>query len=131
MNKLAQAGTIQLNPGGEFSNIQNATVPNIISNSITIILIVAAIVFFFMLIWGGIRWILAGGDKANTEAARGTVTSALIGLIIVFSAWAIAQLLSGLFGINIFTNLTIPDFVSGGEITTSGGGTTTVNPGGR
>jgi len=54
-----------------------------------------------MLIIGGIRWILSGGDKANTESARNQITAALIGLIIVFAAWALATLLGTVLNIDI------------------------------
>jgi hypothetical protein len=70
-------------------------------------LVIAAIVFFFILVIGGIRWIISGGDKAHTEAARAQITSALIGLVIVFAAWAIAQLIGTFFNVDIF-NLSIP-----------------------
>lgn len=97
----------------EFTKLGGVTIPNIIKGGITLILIAAATIFFFMLIYGGIKWIMSGGDKANTEGARSTVTAALIGLIIVFSAWAIAQLLQALFGVSILGTLDIPSFVSG------------------
>jgi hypothetical protein len=60
-----------------------------------------------MLLLGGMQWILSGGDKASTESARGKITAALIGLVIIFSAWAIATLINSIFGVNIL-NLTIP-----------------------
>jgi TRAP-type C4-dicarboxylate transport system permease small subunit len=69
--------------------------------------VVAAIVFFFILVIGGIRWIASGGDKAQTEAARSQITSALVGLVIVFAAWAIVALINVFFNINIFS-LAIP-----------------------
>ncbi len=77
------------------------TIPQLIGWAVNIVLIVAGIIFFFMLIIGGIRWILSGGDKANTESARNQITAALIGLIIVFAAWALATLLSTVFGVDI------------------------------
>lgn len=85
----------------------NFTVGNIITWAITAVLVIAGLIFFFMLIIGGLRWILSGGDKAATESARGQITAALIGLVIVFSAWAIAQLISAVFGVDIL-QFTIP-----------------------
>ena len=57
------------------------------------VLVIAAIVFFFILVMGGVRWITSGGDKGKTEAARNQITAALVGLVIVFAAWAIIQLI--------------------------------------
>lgn len=92
--------TINISPTGEATNL-NFSVSELLSWLITAIILIAGLIFFFMLIIGGLRWILSGGDKAATESARGQITAALIGLIIVFSAWAIAQLISGVFQVNI------------------------------
>ena len=116
-NLLAQT-TINLVPGttgggsgSDFKGLAGISFGNIISASVSLILIVAALLFFFMLVIGGIRWILSGGDKGQTEAARNQITAALIGLVIVFAAWAIAQLLGSFFGISIFSGaLTLPTF---------------------
>jgi uncharacterized membrane protein len=99
--------TINLQPGGDFSNLQSLNIGDIVGGFLKLILVVAAIVFFFILVIGGIKWILSGGDKGQTEAARNQITAALVGLVIVFAAWAIANLVSTFFGINIF-NLNIP-----------------------
>ena len=107
-NVLAQQATIALDPGTGFEDIANITVGSIISGAIQLILIVAALIFFFLLIIGGIRWMTAGGDKEKAGAARGQLTSALIGLAIVFAAWAIIRLIEALFGISILSGLTIP-----------------------
>ena len=107
MNLLAQIG---LNAPPGIGAAANLTVEGVVSGIISLLLVVAAIVFFFMLLIGGIRWILSGGDKAQTEAARSQITAALVGLVIVFSAWAITNIVSSLFGINIY-NLNLPNFV--------------------
>ena len=102
---LAQGNSINLTPPGFTAPVQNITITQIIAAAITLILIVAAVVFFFMLVIGGIRWITSGGDKGQTEAARNQITAALIGLVIIFAAWAIIQLLQALFGINLLGQL--------------------------
>lgn len=116
MNNLL-AETINISPGGGgsadvFGALTGASIGGIISGLITLILIVAAVVFFFMLIIGGLRWILSGGDKAATEAARSQITAALIGLIIVFAAFAVVSLINALFGISIL-EFTLPNLISG------------------
>ena len=110
---LAQADEpISLQPGGQFTQL-NFTIPSFIQAAIQLVFVVAAVIFFFVLVIGGVRWILSGGDKAQTEAARNQITAALVGLVIVFAAWAIVQLLSTFFGITIFEGLNIPKI--GGE----------------
>jgi len=110
MNKLLllAADKIELQPKtGEFVGLGGLELPQIIAGLIKLTLVIAAIVFFFILVIGGIQWIASGGDKAQTEAARNRITAALVGLVIVFAAWAIIALINTFFGINIFS-LTLP-----------------------
>jgi len=104
MNYLAQ---INIAPGAQFGNLGNISIESLISSLIVIILVIAALAFLFMLILGGIRYITSGGDKGATESARSQITAALIGLVIVFAAWAIINLVSIFFGIDILS-LNIP-----------------------
>lgn len=98
---LAQGQTINLSPRGDWNTLGGVTFSNLVSAAIVLILIVAALIFFFMLIYGGIKYISSGGDKGQMESARGTITAALIGLVIVFAAWAIVSLINTFFGVNI------------------------------
>lgn len=108
MHMKLLADAINLQPkNSQFNNLFGLTIPDIISGLIRGALVIAAIVFFFILVIGGIQWIASGGDKANTEAARNRITAALVGLVIVFAAWAIVALIQTFFGINIF-QLTLP-----------------------
>lgn len=109
MKGLLAADPIDLQKNlGEFSKLGDLTVPAIVSGLIKMALVIAAIVFFFILVIGGIKWIASGGDKAQTETARNQITAALVGLVIVFAAWAIIALIQTFFGINIF-QLTLPE----------------------
>ena len=77
------------------------------------ILVVAFIAAFVFLLIGGIRWILAGGDEKAVAGARGTITAALIGLVIVLVAYAIIRLVEIFFNVNIVTTgVTIPNITS-------------------
>lgn len=105
---LADKIDLKPGPGSGFEKLGNYTVPDIVSGLIKLTLVVAAIVFFFILVIGGIQWIASGGDKAQTEAARNRITAALVGLVIVFAAWAILALINTFFGIDIFS-LKLPE----------------------
>ncbi|EKE12625.1 MAG: hypothetical protein ACD_13C00149G0007 [uncultured bacterium] len=96
--------------------IENPITGNLNSNSgesffakfipalITFLLIGGALVFFFMLITGAIQWMSSGGDKQAVQNARGKITSALVGIIILFAVFAIVRLLEYfLGGISILT----------------------------
>ncbi len=85
----------------------NLKLAAVISAGIQFILIVALILAFVFLVIGGIRWILSGGDKAGTETARGTLTAALIGLVIVFLAWMMLNIAGTFFGFGT-SSFTLP-----------------------
>jgi hypothetical protein len=62
----------------------------------------AGVLGFIYLLWGGVQWITAGGDKDALDKARKKITTALIGMIITFSIFAIMFMIRTLFGISIF-----------------------------
>ena len=90
-------------------NLKSDKFGSLVGEVVTVLLILAALIALFFLIWGGIRWITSSGDKAKVEAARNTIISALIGLIIAFLAYFILTVILGLFGLNT-TQLTLPNF---------------------
>lgn len=51
--------------------------------------LVATLVFFTM---GGIKWITAGGDPKVTQQARETITSALIGILLLSVAFIMGRI---------------------------------------
>jgi len=103
------AQTIKLQPAEntDFASLGGLTIPGLISALIRLTVVIAAVVFFFILVIGGIKWIASGGDKGQTEAARSQITAALVGLVIVFAAWAIVALINTFFHVDIFS-LAIP-----------------------
>jgi hypothetical protein len=107
LNLLAADINLRPESGSQFYQLGQLQIGTIVAGGIKLVLVIAALVFFFILVIGGIRWIASGGDKANTEAARAQITAALVGLVIVFAAWAIVQLINTFFGVNIF-ELTLP-----------------------
>lgn len=94
-------------PWDSLCDISTADLPTIISNTILVIFIVAALIALLFLIWGGIKWVMSGGDKAKVETARSTIIAALIGLVVTFLSFFILQLILGLFGLSL-TNLVLP-----------------------
>jgi hypothetical protein len=106
------ADSLQITPenNSSFGNLKSLTAQGIISGAIGLVLLVVALVFFFILVIGGLKWVTSGGDEKKVGAARAQITNALIGLAIVFAAWAIMRLIGTVFGIDILGNLTIPTF---------------------
>lgn len=73
----------------------------LISLFVSLALIAGSVIFVFMLLFGAIEWMTSGGDKAAAENARSRITKAVIGIIILFSVFAIVKVVEGLFDINI------------------------------
>ena len=67
------------------------------------LMVVAGLSVFIFLIWGGIEWITAGGDKTKIEAARNKMTGAVIGLIVFTAVLVIFSLIQSFTGVEIFT----------------------------
>jgi hypothetical protein len=103
---------------GNLGNPNDATIflPNFISGLIGLAFVAGAVIFFFVLILGAIQWISAGGDKQALEGARSKITNAVIGIIILFSLYAIINLIQTFFGITIM-NLNLGALVIGGGST--------------
>lgn len=72
-------------------------------NLITLGFIAATVTALFVLLIGGIKWITSGGDKTEIETARNTITSAIIGLVLIFGVYAIVRLIEYFFGIKLIT----------------------------
>jgi hypothetical protein len=84
-----------------FNPLMGYTPSMFIKTLLNVLLGVAGVASFIILLWGGLQWILAGGDKEGTEKARKKITAALIGLAIVFSAYALLYILRSLFNIDL------------------------------
>ena len=97
--------------GGNFRRLCNFdinSINNAVSTIVTILLIVAVIIALFFLIYGGIKWITSGGDKAQLEGARNTIIAAIVGLILVFLTYFILNFIMQFFGLGTIGAFSIP-----------------------
>ena len=99
----AYAETIKIGPqeGSQFGVLTNLTVGKIVSGAISLTMLAVALIFFFILVLGGINWVTSEGDEKKVASARAQITNGLIGLAIVFAAFAIMKLIDVIFGINV------------------------------
>lgn len=74
---------------------------NILKTGLQLMFIAATVLSLFFILWAGIQWITSGGDKQALEKARARLTYAIIGLIIIFLAFFIVNLIGGFFGLNL------------------------------
>lgn len=66
--------------------------------------VVLALVF---LIWGGIKWIIAAGNKERVEGAKRTIIHALVGLAITFTSFYLLNFVGQLYGIDALSSMRI------------------------
>lgn len=61
----------------------------------------AGLILFIMIIWGGFEMLTGATDPKKQEAGRQRITAGLVGFLIIFSAYWIAQILQVIFGVSI------------------------------
>lgn len=107
----AAGGGGTLCPGGQYSTLCNLKIQqgsNIVGSILTVLLILAVILCVIFLIWGGIRWIMSNGDQAKVTSARGTITAAIVGLVIALFAFTIVSVITYFVTGQNLGNLSIP-----------------------
>jgi hypothetical protein len=80
---------------------------SIISGLVGALFIAGFLLSFIYLIMGGYKWTTSSGDKTKLEAARDEITNAIIGIIVVGSAYALTTIVAQFFGLEL-NNLPIP-----------------------
>lgn len=89
-------------------NLTGSNFGGIIGAAITLLFVIAVVIALGFLIFGGIKWILSGGDKTAVENARDTIVAAIVGLVIVFLSYFILNIVLKFFNIDI-GNLQLPN----------------------
>ncbi|HOX60750.1 MAG TPA: pilin [Candidatus Magasanikbacteria bacterium] len=89
-------------------------IPVMIGNILGSILGLVAVIFFALMLYGGVLWMTARGDDSQTKKATGTITAAIIGIMIVLASYAITSF--------VFNSIGQPGTVASGAL---GGGSGT------
>jgi len=79
----------------------------LLSGILSLVFLLGFFLTLAYLLTGGIQWITSAGDKNALETARNKITNALIGLVLVASAYAVFKLVGEFFGITL-PNIKIP-----------------------
>ncbi len=79
-----------------------AKIGEIISRLLPYFFTAAGILLLLYLLYGGISLMLSGGDPKAIQSARSKITGALIGFVIVFSAYWLVQIIGKMMGIEVF-----------------------------
>lgn len=76
-----------------------------------VLLFIVGAISVIMIIIGGLRYVLSGGDSANVTAAKNTILYAIVGIIVSLLAFAVV-------------NFVIGSFAAGGGGSSGGGSAT-------
>ncbi len=79
-----------------------ATFNTILQAFITLLFVVGLLLALAYLVWGGINWTTSGGDKQKVQSARNKMIYAIIGLIVLFLAYMVVNLIGSLFGVKLY-----------------------------
>lgn len=79
-------------PAGRFPNLAS-----VVTNALQFIFPIAGILLLLYLVWGGFGYLTSIGDPKKAEAARGKITNAIIGFVIIFAAFWLVQILEYVF----------------------------------
>lgn len=67
----------------------NASIPQIIGNVVSAMLAIAGAATLVMFVWGGIQMVISQGDPGKITKGKNTLIWAVIGLVIIFTAYAL------------------------------------------
>ena len=79
----------------------DTTPAGIVSAVLPVLFSAAGIILFLMLVWGGFEMMINATDSKAQEAGKQRITAAIIGFILLFCSFWIAQILQIIFGITI------------------------------
>lgn len=80
----------------------------LVANLIKVVTSLGAVALFVMLLVGGFNFLFSAGDQKKLESARGTVTQAIVGIVVMSVAYLIILTISKFTGVDLST-LQFPD----------------------
>lgn len=89
-------GTVPVpyNPAFIFGPAGEITASGLIIGIIEIALAIVGLISVLFVIIGGFRYVTSGGNEEQTEAAKKTLTNAIIGIIIVILAFVVVRVIA-------------------------------------
>jgi glucan phosphoethanolaminetransferase (alkaline phosphatase superfamily) len=77
----------------------------VVGNAFDVLFALAGVVAMFYIIVGGYNYIASGGNPEMTEAAKATLTNAILGLILVLASYLIIGFLLSRLGATGFVGI--------------------------
>ena len=93
-----------LNFQGDSASNTYAGAGSLVNNILPNIYIAGGIIIFFMILFGGFTIIANAGNKDKIADGSKTITSAIIGLLVLFGSYWIIQIIQVVTGVNILSD---------------------------
>lgn len=71
---------------------ENPTLPSLVGRILQVLLSFVGVIFLLLMIYGGYIWMMARGNAQDIEKAQKIIKMAIIGILIVASAYGITTL---------------------------------------
>lgn len=95
----ATLGNLGGEPGGPQDVATIKSLETLFANVVRAVVALSGVALFVMLVVGGYSLLFSGGDQKKLETAKGTITNAIIGIVVIVMAYLILRL------IGVFTGL--------------------------
>lgn len=80
-----------INNGGTCTTTGTNNLGGWVKSVINVILYIIGAIAVLMIVIGGLRYVISGGDSSQTKSAKDTILYAVIGLVIAVMAYAIVN----------------------------------------
>jgi len=68
---------------------------------------IGALIFILYFIWGGVEWIMGGGNEERVTNAKNKISNGILGLALLAGSWALIQAIGYVLGVDVLANLAI------------------------
>ncbi len=105
MNQLLAQVKIPVLNSSKFPNANpiftsnTSTLGDVVTLFLPVALAAAGLILAVMLVMGGINLMTAGGDPAKSKQGYGMIMWSVVGFLIIFAAYFVAQIVEVIFGI--------------------------------
>lgn len=76
---------------GTYTGLGTKDIREGIMSIVNVMLGFLGILAIIIILWGGFRWLTSGGNEEKVGEAKKIITSGIIGMVIIFTAYAIAS----------------------------------------
>ena len=98
LGKITGVGNFQTDTAAASPQTSFGTLMSSLITTITVVGSLAFVIYFTM---GGLKWIIAGGDKTKVSEAQTSMTQAAIGLIAIVVSYFVIGIIGAVLGIDI------------------------------